>query len=200
MLNLPSPWNKTVVMKLILASQSVQRKKIMNELGLNFKIIPAHIDEHHSGYKRPHKIVQSIALRKAQAISKKHPNSWVVGADTIVVKPNRTILLKPKSKQEAKEVIMSYSQSHCDVYTGLAVTHGREGKWVGYEKTRIHFFQMDEKEIDHYLEKGNWGQSSGSLSIEEVEHWVKKIEGSYSNILGLPSNQLKKVLKKAGYR
>jgi len=171
----------------------------MDELGFKFEIKPAHIDEHHSGYKRPYKIVQSIALRKAKAIAKNNPNKWIIAADTIVVL-NQCILLKPKNIQEAKKVISAYSQSFCDVYTGLALVKNNEIELVEYEKSRIFFFSIDEQAIDTYLKTGKWRQSSGSLTIEEVKPWVKRIEGSYSNILGLPKKTLQKMLKKTGYR
>lgn len=160
---------------------------------MDFKCIPAHIDEHHAGYTVPHKIVQSIALRKAQAVAKEHPRALVIGCDTIVVLSDGTISLKPKDKAAAKRTIQMYQNSYCRVYSGLAIVSIQNGvEWVGYEKARIQFNSFSDKEIEAYLEVGNWKQSSGSLTLEEVMPWVKKIEGDYFNILGLPIYLLKK--------
>ena len=101
---------------IILASQSPQRKKILKKLGIKFKAIPAYIDEHHSGFKKPHAIVKAIALRKAEAIAKKHSDSWVLGCDTIVILSNGKIAVKPKNREDAKRTIKLYKKSHCDVF------------------------------------------------------------------------------------
>jgi len=182
---------------LILASQSWQRQKILKKIGLKFDILPAHIDEHHSGFKKPHAIVKSIAKRKAEAVLKKHPKATIIAADTIVILSNGRISLKPKNKAEAKTIIKTYQSSHCHVYTGLAIKHPHEKKVrMAYEKSSIHFNDFSDQDIDEYLKVGSWKGSSGALTIEEVEGWVKKIEGDYSNILGLPIPTLKKLIRR----
>ena len=186
-------------MQLILASQSFQRKKILHEMGLNFEVLPAHIDEHHAGFVRPHSIVQSIALRKAQAIAEKHSDRWIIAADTIVILANGEIALKPESEEEAIEVIKNYRNSFCHVYSGLVVLNeARKACLKGYEKSTIKFGNFSDEQIENYLKIGKWQSSSGSLTIEEVGSWIKKIEGDYSNILGLPVFLLKEFLEKIG--
>lgn len=183
-------------MQFILASQSFQRKKILEKMGLSFEVTPAHIDEHHSGFTRPHAIVKSIAFRKAEALSQKYPDCWIIAADTIVILPNGKIALKPKNKQDAKRVIQSYRNNHCEVYSGLALLNRKEGVHLkGYEKSTIWFNDFSDQRIDDYLRVGEWRRSSGSLTIEEVGDWVKRIEGDYANILGLPVNLLKTFLE-----
>ena len=185
-------------MSFILASQSPQRKKILEAMGLEFKIIPAHIDEHHSGYVRPHAIVQSIARRKGQEVAKKYSDQWIIAADTIVILSNGQIALKPENEKKAEKVIQSYRNSHCWVYSGLALLNSsKKVCWVGYEKSKIEFKDFSESEIKAYLKVGRLKESSVSLTIEEVGDWVKKIKGDYSTIVGLPVFLLKKFLQKA---
>lgn len=186
--------------QIILASQSPQRKNILKKLGINFKAIPAHIDEHHSGYKKPHAIVKSIALRKAKSIAKKHPNSWVIGCDTIVILSNGKISVKPKHRADAKKTIKLYQNSHCDVYSGLAFVNKSLGKEIiDYEKTRLVFSNFTDEQIEEYLDSGDWKGRSGSMTIERVESgrggkWIDKVEGCYWNVVGLPVDLLKKFI------
>lgn len=184
--------------QLILASQSPQRKKILKKLSISFKAIPAHIDEHHSGFVRPHAIAKAIALRKAEAIAKKHPNDRVLGCDTIVILSNGRIAVKPKNRTDAKRTINLYRNSHCDVYSGLALVHKSSGKkLVGYEKTRLYFSDFSNDQIEKYLNSGEWRNRSGSMTIEgRGGKWIRKVEGCYWNVVGLPVNLLKEFLLK----
>ncbi len=181
---------------IILASQSPQRKQILKKLGISFKAIPAHIDEHHSGFKRPHAIVKSIALRKAEAIAKRHPNDWILGCDTIVILSNGKIAVKPKNRADAARTINLYRNSHCDVYSGLALVHKSSGKkMVDYEKTRLYFDNFSNDQIEEYLDSGEWRDRSGSMTIEgRGGKWIRKVEGCYWNVVGLPVNLLKTYL------
>lgn len=166
-------------------------------MGLSFKVKPAHIDEHHSGYKKPHAIAKSIAKRKAEFIAKKHPNDWVIGCDTIVVLSNGKIAIKPKDRADAKRILKNYQDSYCDVYSGLAlIHHGDEANFVDFERTRIWFNDFSEKSLEEYLDTGDWKGRSGAMTIEGSGKWTKKMEGEYWNVVGLPVDLLKKYLKK----
>ncbi len=179
--------------QIILASQSPQRKKILKELGINFSAVPAHIDEHHSGYKKPHAVVKSIALRKAEAVAKKHPDKWIIGCDTIVILSNGAISVKPKNRADAKKTIKLYQNSHCDVYSGLAIINKSLNKrFIDYEKTRLIFSDFTDDQIEEYLDSGEWKDRSGSMTIEgRGGKWINKVEGCYWNVVGLPIDLLK---------
>jgi len=188
----PKPVQKS---EIILASQSPQRKQILKNLGIAFRTIPAHIDEHHDGLKKPFAIAKSIAQRKAETIAEKYPEALVIGCDTIVVLENGKIALKPFDSKDAGDTLKAYSDSYCDVYSGLALINCKlNKKFVQAEKTRIHFRRITPSEITAYLKTGGWKGRSGALTIEEKADWVKKIEGDYWNIVGLPVNLLKKML------
>ncbi len=184
-------------MAIILASSSPQRKKILEQLSIQFSVIPAHIDEHHSGFVKPHAIVKSIAKRKAEAIAKKHPGDWIIGCDTIVVLSDGRIAIKPTDRDDARRTLKSYRGKHCDVYSGLALIHGKSKReLIGFERTRIYFNDFTNKSVEEYLDTGEWRGRSGSMTIEGKGNWTKKMEGEYWNVVGLPVDLLKKYLKK----
>ncbi len=185
-----------MINKLILASKSPQRKRILEDMGIRFRSIPSHVDEHHSGLKKPHAIAKSIALRKAETISKKYPNEWVLGCDTFVVLSNSKIAVKPRNKDDARKTINLYRNSHCDVYSGLAlINQSLNKKFVQYNKTRLYFRNFSDENIEQYLCSGEWKGCSGSMTIEgRGGKWVKKVEGDYWNVVGLPVELLKEFM------
>jgi len=183
-------------MAIILASSSPQRVKILEQMGIRFTAIPAHIDEHHAGFSRPHAIVKSIATRKAKAISRCHPEDWVIGCDTIVVLRNGTITVKPKDREDAKRTLKMYRNSYCDVYSGLAlICEKTKTSFIDFERTRIYFKDFSEESLEEYLNTNDWVGRSGSMTIEGKGHWTKKMVGEYWNVVGLPVDLLKKALK-----
>ena len=181
---------------MILASSSKQRKLILNKIGVKYKAIPANIDENHSGFKRPHSIVKSIALRKAEKISQKYPKEWIIGCDTIVVLSNGDITIKPKNKADAKKTLSMYKNSYCDVYSGLALINKFESKeFIGYEKTRLYFKDFTDNQLKKYLDSNELQGRSGSMTIEGGGgDWIKSIKGCYWNVVGLPIDLLKKFI------
>ncbi len=185
-------------MELILASQSPQRKKILEKMELKFKVIPAHIDEHHSGFKKPHAVAKSIALRKAMKVSGKNPKDWVIGCDTIVVLSDGRIAGKPEDRNDAEKTLKSYRNSYCNVYSGLSLVNSSLNKiYNGYERTKIIFEDISDTQIEAFLDTGEWRGRSGSITIEGKDSWVRTIRGEYWNIVGMPIDLLKSMLKKA---
>jgi len=183
-------------MAIILASSSPQRRKILEELGVKFTVVPAHVDEHHAGFLRPHAVVKSIAKRKAEAVAKKYPNEWVIGCDTIVLLSDGRISVKPKDCDDARSILKTYQNSHCDVYSGLALVHRNSKRsFVDFERTRIFFKDFSDQSLEEYLDTGEWKGRSGAMTIEGKGHWTRKMEGEYWNVVGLPVDLLKKHLK-----
>ena len=170
-------------------------------MGIPFRAIPSSVDEHHDGLQRPHAIVRSIALRKANYVAMIEPSEWVLGSDTIVVLSNGEIALKPKDRADAKRTLGLYRGSYCDVYSGLALVNRKlKVSKVGFEKTRIHFRGFSHAEIESYLETGDWEGRSGSMTIEGVgERWMAKMKGDYWNVVGLPVHLLGRFLREVGW-
>lgn len=180
-----------------LASGSPQRKWILEQLRLNFKIDPPNIDESLGNIDliRPHAIVKHLALAKAEVITKKHPNSPVLSCDTLVISSKGEILGKPKNLSEAKRMLSSYNGSYADIYSGLAWIYKNRSKkpFAAYNKTRLYFKLISSKAIDDYLKDGEWEYCSGGMKIEKIEGWIKKRVGEYWNVVGLPVNLLKEI-------
>jgi len=186
---------------LILASQSPQRKKILKEMGIKFKVVPSNINENPGKLKKPHAIAKYIALQKALEVSKKYPKDWIIGCDTFVILADGSLSIKPKNRADAKKTIELYRNSYCDVYSGLAViNHLCKKRLIGYEKTRLHFLNFSDADIEKYLDSNEWVGRSGSMTIEgRGGKWIKKIKGCYWNVVGLPVQLLKDFLNKIHY-
>ena len=183
-------------MAVILASSSPQRKKILEQLGVKFKVVPARVNEHHAGFLKPYAVVKAIARRKAEAVAQKHPNDWVIGCDTIVLLKGGQIALKPKDRDDARKILKAYQNSYCDVYSGLALVQRRSNKcFTDFERTRIYFRDFSDQSLEEYLDTGDWKGRSGAMTIEGKGHWTRYMEGEYWNVVGLPVDLLKKHMK-----
>lgn len=182
-------------MKLILASSSPQRKKILKDAGYKFEIVRPKISETISG-KKPSQIVKSLAVKKANAVNRK---GIIIGADTIVVL-DAEIIGKPKNKNEARKILRKLSGSEHFVYTGVAVldTAGKK-HIVDYEKTAVRFRKLSEKNIKTVC--GKYLDKAGAYSIQSKDdRFVKSIKGDYLNVVGFPLKKFRKMLKKLQHR
>lgn len=186
-------------MKLILASKSPQRKRILNKMGIRFKVIPSHIDESAGKLKKPHAIAKKIARDKALSVAKKYPDQWTLGCDTFVILSDGSLSLKPKNRAEAEKTLELYRNSYCDVYSGIALIHLKlNKKIVQYEKTRLHFKDFSDEALKKYLDSNEWKDRSGSMTIEgKAGKWITKVIGDYWNVVGLPAQKLKNMLIEA---
>lgn len=181
--------------RLILASGSPRRKELLENLQLKFECIPSQIDEVFDEYASPEEIVKTLAYSKANDIRKQHENSCVIGADTIVVLGNK-ILGKPKDEQDAFQTLKLLSNNTHDVYTGVAILFQMH-EVVFYEKTEVTFWELTDKEIHDYIASGEPLDKAGSYGIQTLgSTLVKKINGDYFNVVGLPISRTFRELKK----
>ncbi len=179
-------------MSLILASQSPRRSEILKQLGYDFYVIPSHAKEVFDPNVPIDDALEKVAYVKAKDIQRKHKQSIILAADTIVVM-NGHILGKPSSLQQAKEYLKSYSNAFHLVKTGVCIlTEEREYTFV--ETTKVFFKELSNQQIDAYIKKGTCMDKAGAYGIQECE-FVDHIEGSYSNVVGLPSERVDAVLK-----
>lgn len=186
---------------IILASQSQRRKNLLKQMNLEFTVEPSSCDESFDDNDEPAEIVQKLALRKAIDVSEGKCKAVIIGADTIVVFDNR-ILGKPDSKTEARTILRSLSDNCHYVLTGVAlVKTGEEGnilkKKTFYEETKVFFGNLDESEINSYVDGGSPMDKAGSYGIQDDRgaFFVKRIEGDYYNVVGLPLHALYRHLK-----
>ncbi len=180
----------------ILASASPRRRQLLQEMGLQFKIIPSSITEKVDPVLCPSQLVKELAWQKAADVARKFPGKkyLVIGADTIVVRRGE-ILGKPRDASHARQILNKLSGSIHFVYTGVAVIDTSTGKKiVSYEKTRVKMKKLSPEEIIYH--SGRHLDKAGAYAVqEEKDAFIEKIDGCYYNVVGLPLNLLKRMLK-----
>lgn len=182
---------------IILGSQSARRKEILQFFSLPFEVQHSSFDELSVPFTGdPKQYVCDIAKGKAAALAPLFPKRLILTADTIVYK-NEKVYLKPNSKHEAKETLTELSASWHEVYTGLAVSFN-DHLICGYEVSRVLFNDLTEKEIETFLQYQPYQDKAGSYFIQLAGSLlIKKIEGCFYNIMGLPVNLMRDLLKKS---
>lgn len=182
-------------MKIILASKSPRRQEILTNLGYDFEVITAETDES-SEISEPSKLVMELANRKAYAVADLccDNNSVIIACDTVVATENE-ILGKPKDKQDARRMLSELSGNIHSVYSGLCLIKG-DKILTDYCKTDVYFDKLTEKDIDWYISQNEWSDKAGGYGIQgKASVFIRKIDGDYFNVVGLPVNLLYKMLK-----
>ena len=182
----------------ILASASPRRKQLMKELVPSFSIIVPEIDESLSfkKYQDVRHIVSDIAHRKCQKISKDHPNDLVIAADTVVVIGDE-IIGKPKDKEDAFKMLRKLSGNTHYVYTAYEISKGKQVV-SGIVETEVIFNDLSDDLINQYIATGSPLDKAGSYGYQDNNEYalVKKINGSITNVIGFPVEDIKEDLKK----
>jgi septum formation protein len=186
---------------LILASSSPRRQDLLKKIGITkFSVEPPEIDETPLKNEKPSNLVKRLAQEKAKAIYSTHAGNFIVAADTIVVCSHK-ILQKPQNKQEATKQIESLSGKNHQVFTAVAVISPIGKTVVKLVKTKIKLKKLSQEEITNYIDLNDWQGRCGSYSIEgEFEKFVLEFQGSYSSVIGLPTNKVYQVLTGLGYK
>lgn len=181
---------------LVLASASPRRSEILLSAGYEFKIITSAATEITNGAGAI--IAAENAKAKALAVYSQQPeNAVVLGADTVVCLDNK-VLGKPKSREDAFNMLVSLSNSNHSVITGYAVA-SKEGIKTGYCETFVKFRPLTNEEINDYVATGECDDKAGAYGIQErASLFVEAINGDYFNIMGLPVAEIYPILKSAG--
>jgi len=183
---------------LILASSSPRRKELLENLQLTFTISSSEVDESFDPSLSPEDIVMELAERKAQAVFSENPESFVLGSDTLVVADHQ-ILGKPANEEEAVSMLKMLSGKQHDVYTGVSILSAK-GSSRFYEKTEVWFWELTDEEINFYVQSGEPLDKAGSYGIQQLGSMlVKKINGDYFAVVGLPVAKTYRELKRLGY-
>jgi len=185
--------------QIILASTSPRRQQYLQDLGLTFSVHTAGIDEQPGVDEDPTAFVIRMAREKAAAIREFFPESWIISGDTVVCL-GQTILGKPTNPEDAVAQLMALSgREHC-VRTGFCVTHGlRRVEVARSVTTKVQFAPFSEVTARAYVSTGESSDKAGAYAIQGVGAClVQAIEGSYSNVVGLPLCELLQVLQEHG--
>ena len=179
---------------IILASLSPRRHELLSQLGIPFVVESTNIEEIMDNRLPSDLRLEDLAYQKALPIARLHPQSIVIGADTIVSFHDQ-VLGKPKDYQEAKKMLLMFSGKSQYVYTSVTLLQGE--KRISFtSKTEVIFKHLDEKQVEAYLSYNEWQDKAGAYAIQGagemlVDHYV----GDFDTIVGLPLEQLRHVLK-----
>ena len=179
---------------LILASKSPRRKELLEKCGIPFTVEAAEIDETLNEDLPLTEAIQDLSRRKAEAILKIHPDSVILGSDTIVVIDGK-ILGKPKDHDEAKQMLRELSGRSHQVITGFCLLSSLHCH-TEVSVSEVYFTEMTEEEIDAYVATGEADDKAGAYGIQGLAgKFITKIEGDYYTIVGLPLSQVYQELK-----
>jgi len=172
---------------LILASKSPRRKELLEQAGLTFAVIPSCVDENGIDIKNPENLVKTLAGAKARDVGGAYPESWVIGADTIVL-IHGEVLGKPDSIETARQMMRQLNGQIHEVFTGYAIFCEATKTCIsGVEKTEVHFRTLTQEEIEWYIQTDEPYDKAGGYAIQGLGSFlVKRIWGSYTNVVGLP--------------
>lgn len=188
-------------MKIILASNSPRRKELLRRISKEFETIASNLDENTIKEEQPEKLVKKLAISKAREVFERVQQNYreliVIGGDTVVYF-NGKILGKPKSEEDACNMLEELQNNVNYVYSGLAVIIKKDGKVIeknDYTKTAVYIKKMTEKEIKEYVKTGEPLDKAGSYAIQGIGgKFIDKIEGSYNNVVGMDTEKLSKYL------
>ncbi|MBF0504044.1 MAG: septum formation protein Maf [Candidatus Omnitrophica bacterium] len=187
--------------KLILASSSPQRRKLMKILGLPFIVrAPGRVKEITRITKDCEHLVQTNALSKARDVALRMSEGIVIGSDTVVYSSRGRLILKPRNMREARQNLKELMEKPHWVYSGVAVVDAGDGRSeVGWEKTKVFMTGLSDREIDRYHKLVSPLDKAGGFDIEgRGALFIPRIEGCYFNVVGLPLAKLVSMLKKFG--
>ncbi len=182
---------------LVLASASPRRRELLRNAHIPFEVEPADINEAPLPNEPAQAYAERLAREKAQAIARKHPNNPVLGADTVVVVDNQ-ILGKPADPADAARMLHLLSGRTHQVITGVCLAvNGHHS--VASEITSVTMSEISEDEITAYISTGEPMDKAGAYAIQGIaSRWIPRVEGDYSNVVGLPVALVYRMLQQAG--
>jgi septum formation protein len=182
---------------LVLASASPRRQELLRNAGIAFEVQPAHIPENPQPGESAKTCAERLARDKAQEIARQRPNDVVVGADTVVVVDGQ-LLGKPSDAADAARMLRLLSGREHEVITGVCLVVGGQPS-VASETTNVTMSEISEKEIADYVASGEPMDKAGAYAIQGIaSRWIPRIEGDYSNVVGLPVARVWRMLRQVG--
>jgi septum formation protein len=190
------------MIKIVLASKSIDRRKILHRLGIQFEVLKTNVDEETYKGKISNPIELSMKLAELKAtkannlLKNKNDDYLIIAADTIVECKGK-IIGKAKSKDQAFEILKTLNNNTHYLITGIAISQTRTTKIIrDHEITKVTFMTLSDYEIQTYIDFDEWQGRAGAYSImDKASILIKKINGSFSNIVGLPMNKVFQILK-----
>jgi septum formation protein len=184
--------------ELILASSSPRRQELLREIGIPFQVHAANINEEQIGGEPPIAYALRLAQEKAQAVAAQYPQSYVLGADTIVVVDGE-VLGKPKDHADAARMLRLLSGRGHEVTTAVSLVAPGTLAETRASTTKVYFREITKAEIQQYVAGGEPMDKAGAYAIQGgASRWTDRIEGEFSNVVGLPLSLVTEILKTTG--
>lgn len=186
--------------RLILASSSPDRRALLERAGYQIEVMPSHIDEPTGqGFTDPRHYVMTVSWLKAAAVAPKVEQGLLLAADTVGWLDGK-VIGKPADVDDARRIITSLSGREHELWTGVVLWRRPDNVQVVWQEcTRLFFRKLTKQELDEYLATDQWVGRSGAFAIqEENDPFMKIIEGSLTNVIGLPMESLARNMKWLG--
>ncbi len=185
--------------RIILASKSKARQKLLRQIGLKFQVADSNVEEENVLKGRCSDFVIRNALKKAKAAANRLDSGIVIGADTVVLVGNK-IIGKPHSMTDAIHALKILSRKPQWVYTGIAVIDIDNDKiFTDHEKTKVYMYPLNDRQIKHYFTKISPFDKAGSFDVQGPGSiFIDRVEGCFYNVVGLPLAKLARIFKKMG--
>jgi septum formation protein len=187
----------TTTRRLILASSSPDRKALLERAGYSIEVMPSHIDEPTGqGFTDPRHYVMTVSWLKAAAVAPKVDDGLILAADTVGWLDGQ-VIGKPEDVHDARRIITMLSGREHELWTGVVLWRKRDNVQVVWQEcTRLFFRKLSAEELDGYLATDQWVGRSGAFAIqEENDPFMRIIEGSLTNVIGLPMESLQRNLR-----
>ncbi len=183
---------------IILASASPRRREIMDKLNVRYKVIVSNVREVMNDDLSVEEKIKDLALQKALAVYREHPEELVIGADTIVEIDGK-ILGKPHTMTEAREMLQLLSGRKHRVITAVAMI-SKDHQYVDYDCTYVTFDSLSSAEIERYIQTKEPYDKAGAYAIQGwASVFITSIEGSYYTVMGFPLHKVYRKLRELGY-
>jgi len=183
---------------LVLASSSPRRAEILTSLGIPFVVDPADVPEEIRPGESARDAVSRLAADKAAHVAARHPDSWVLAADTLVL-VGETILGKPRDDLDARRMLGLLAGREHRVVTAVRVKRGADAGRERIETSEVRIAPMSPEEILWYVATGEPGDKAGAYAVQGLgSRFIESVSGSYSNVMGLPARSVYLLLKESG--
>ncbi len=185
--------------RFILASDSPRRRQLLREAGYDFKVVSPPWPEPSAEDmdRAADQVAQAASYFKARSVASLVRSNVILAADTVVARGGR-IFGKPADRDEARLILLSLAGTTHEVITGVTVLEPRSGRRIiAMDRTAVTMRRMSPRELDEYLDSGDWRDKAGAYGIQDVgDRFVQRIEGSFSNVVGLPMELVADLLER----
>ncbi len=185
--------------KIVLASKSPRRKRLLKLLGLKFGVRESDYEEDMSVSRDPYKLAKFLALEKARSVARYYDDAIIIAADSFIIF-NEEFIGKPKDKKQAKQFLKNFSGKEHQAITGFALIDTKNKKTItDYGETVVKFRILDDKEIDDYVATGEPMEMAGAYGLMDGGAFlVDSVSGDFYSVIGLPISKVYVELKKIG--